>query len=124
MLPKTSYVYRINYEGLRLALNVNFTEDGSEVKGYLKPVHPLLLNNTESKKPDLIFNKKIYSFKMRMIKNDKMETMNEMQSQGETANSAIALVGNLISIALVISAVGGGGGAAVKLLRLFKVIYR
>lgn len=60
-----------------------------------------------------------------MIKNDNGDDVKSMEDFGKKVSNVVGFIGNLLTGILGLSVfTGGGGGAAVKLMRLFKILSR
>lgn len=108
-----------------MALELNFTVDGNQIKGSLIPVKPYILREKISEKVTLIFIKKKIEFISSMRKNEDVLKIQRMKEIGQSVSEIIKLFGSVVAVMLGFSLISGsGGGAALKIMRLFKIIYR
>lgn len=108
-----------------LGLNINFTKDGEQITGFLRPIKPIILINEETQKPELIFLNQTVKFYSPMRKSDDFLELQRAKEIGEMVSQILQRFGRLVAILFGFSILtGGGGGAALKMMRLFKLIYR
>lgn len=106
-------------------MNINFTTEGKLIDGYITPKQPYLFLNSLGNESTLIFPNKSILFKTQMIKTEDFTQIDSMAEIGKKVAQLIGFFGTMLTAILGISIItGSGGGSAVKMLRLFKVIYR
>ena len=123
-MSKAFYQYRVVQYNDSLVLNVNFSKDGPTVTGNLSPSRPYVFLDFQGEIPTLMFANKITSFKVKMTKSVDEATLEQMREMGRQVASIIGFFGRILNFALGASVFIGGGGAVIKVMRLFKVVYR
>lgn len=122
-IPETEYIFNILQLDGGLTLNLNFSKDGEILNGTITPYREVILSNNSI--PRLIFPNISIGFKVHMIKNDENSDISSMEEFGQKVSIVIGFFGNILTSILGLSVfTGGGGGAAIKIMRLFKVIGR
>lgn len=95
------------------------------MRGLVSPAKPYFFLNLNGNEPLLMFPNEPVEFEVKMIKNEEANMIDYMAEISQRIAKLIGLFGTLIVSLIGISIFSNGDcGAAVKMLRLFKVIYR
>lgn len=124
-IPRNLFSYQFYQYNDGIFINFNFTEEGEEITGYVRPLRPYMFLNTIGKEPLLMFPDKPVWFNMTMVRNEEPRQIDLMKDVGQKVDFLIRYFGIVLATVLGISTFSGNGALlAVKMLSLFKIIYR